>query len=319
MESQIHNLPQNADLAKSGKASWTTEFARAFDDGQNTLARKSRFMTKHWMYDSFAYQRDRKIVREFADHFVSKALASTQSEKKASKNGRERYVFLDALIEQTRDPIELRSQSLNILLAGRDTTASLLGWVFYILARHPDHFNRLRKVILEDFGPYSKPSISFEKIKSCQTLQNILNETLRLYPVVPVNTRQALIDTTIPRGGGPDSAAPIFIPKGTSVDYSVHVMHRLKSIWGEDADDFKPSRWIGKKPGWEYLPFNGGPRICLGQQFAITEASYVIIRLLQRFDKLENLDERVEPTHNLSLTSCPGHGVRVRLHEAEKV
>ena len=93
-------------------------------------------------------------------------------------------------------------------------------------------------------------------------------------------------------------------------------MHHLKSIWGPDAEEFKPERWVGRKPGWEYLPFNGGPRICLGQQFAITEASYVIIRLLQRFDGIENLDH--EPTtHNLTLTSCPGSGVKVRLHEAK--
>ena len=74
-------------------------------------------------------------------------------------------------------------------------------------------------------------------------------------------------DTTLPVGGGPGGKDPIFVRKGQQVDYSVHVMHRLKHLWGEDADDFKPDRWVGRKPGWEYLPFNGGPRICLGREY----------------------------------------------------
>jgi cytochrome P450 len=119
-------------------------------------------------------------------------------------------------------------------------------------------------------------------------------------------------------------------------------MHRRKDIWGEDADDFVPERWEKKKVGWEFLPvslycpcsfphvtlrenvpanesqFNGGPRICIGQQFALTEASYVIVRLMQRFDKMENQDFTDKAQHNLTLTSCSGTGVKVTLHEAEE-
>lgn len=96
-------------------------------------------------------------------------------------------------------------------------------------------------------------------------------------------------------------------------------MQRRTDLWGEDAGLFRPERWQGKRPGWEYLPFNGGPRICIGQQFAIIEASYVIVRLLQRFDKLEGAgDELATPlTNNLTLTAAPGKGPIVRLREAE--
>jgi hypothetical protein len=69
-----------------------------------------------------------------------------------------------------------------------------------------------------------------------------------------MNGRYANKDTTIPTGGGPDGRSPVFVPKGTSVNYSVHMMHRRKDIWGEDADEFRPERWEGRKPGWEYLP-----------------------------------------------------------------
>jgi len=95
----------------------------------------------------------------------------------------------------------------------------------------------------------------------------------------------------------------------------VHVMHRRRDLWGEDADDFKPERWDGRRPGWEYLPFNGGPRICIGQQFALTEAGYVVVRLLQRFEAMDG-EVPARYMHGVTLTSCPADGVTVRLKEA---
>lgn len=68
-------------------------------------------------------------------------------------------------------------------------------------------------------------------------------------------------------------------------------MHRLHPTFGPDPLTFRPSRWTGIAPRWEYLPFNGRPRICLGQQFALTEASYVIVRMVQEFGALEARDE----------------------------
>lgn len=92
---------------------------------------------------------------------------------------------------------------------------------------------------------------------------------LRLYPPVPLNGRTALKDTTIPVGGGPKGLSPIFIPKGMTVGYSVWAMHRRTDLWGPDAAKFNPERWEGgKMRSWQYLPFNGGPRICLGRKYS---------------------------------------------------
>lgn len=106
--------------------------------------------------------------------------------------------------------------------------------------------------------------------------------------------------------------------KGQEVQYSVHVMQRRKDLRGQDADGFKPKRCVGRKIDWSYLPFNGGPRICIGQQFALTEASYVTIRLLQRFDGNENMLSEEKPKHNFALTNCSASGFVVRLREAER-
>ncbi|CAJ2507308.1 Uu.00g084940.m01.CDS01 [Anthostomella pinea] len=97
--------------------------------------------------------------------------------------------------------------------------------------------------------------------------------------------------TTLPTGGGPDGKFPVFVKKGQAVAYCVYVMHRRKDIYGEDAEKFRTERWEGDElkniHNYAYLPFNGGPRVCLGQEFALLEASYTIVRLMQLFPKIE--------------------------------
>ena len=104
-----------------------------------------------------------------------------------------------------------------------------------------------------------------------------------------MNVRIASRTTLLPRGGGPDGSDPILIKRGIGVATSIYHMHRLKDVYGPDAEEFRPERWLGdelKRIGWGFMPFHGGPRICLGKDFALTEASYVIIRVIQSFPDL---------------------------------
>jgi hypothetical protein len=113
-------------------------------------------------------------------------------------------------------------------------------------------------------------------------------------------------DTTLPLGGGPDQRSPIAIRAGQSVVFSTYTMHRRTDLWGDDALEFKPSRWEQKVPAWQYLPFLGGPRICIGQQFALTEAGFLLVRLLKAFDAVEAVDmsEMRKMNKGLGLTMC---------------
>ncbi|KAI9820833.1 MAG: hypothetical protein M1826_000858 [Phylliscum demangeonii] len=323
VDSQLAELPARSSTSSSSAASPTEQgFASAFDTAQGWLATRVRFNDLYWLVDNRGFRRACRQTHDFADQVVRRALHEDRQREKAAAAAageRQRYVFLDALAAETRDPRELRHQLLNILLAGRDTTASLLGWLFFLLARHPAVLQTLRQAIVEAFGGADEADadrITFTGLKACAYLQYCLHETLRLYPVVPVNARHAVRDTTIPCGGGPDGRSPVFVRQGETVVYTVHVMHRRKDLWGPDADEFRPERWHGLKQTWNWLPFNGGPRICIGQQFALTEASYVTVRLLQRFDRIENLDPDPVVRHNLTLTNCSGNGVKVRLHAA---
>ncbi|KAJ5804879.1 Cytochrome P450 E-class CYP52 [Penicillium riverlandense] len=295
------------------------KFASYFDRSQWVAAQRARFEKFSWVVDNKETRYSDAQVHAFVDKFVKNALDAVQRDKKPLDEEKPAsYVFLDALVASTHDPIELRSQLLNILLAGRDTTASLLSWTIQMLTRHPAVFHKLRETIITDFGTYAAPhDITFANLKSCQYLQHCMNEVLRLYPVVPFNRRTAIRDTTLPRGGGPDGLSPVFVRKGQNVAYSTYVMHRRQDLWGPDANEFKPERWMDRKVGWEYLPFNGGPRICIGQQFALTEAGYVIVRLLQRFDKIEDVYPDRKIRGALTLTMAPADLVTVRLHEAD--
>ena len=242
---------------------------------------------------------------------MNKGLAKRSTLLSEKPSDSTRYVFIDELVRQTDNRGRIRSELLNILLAGRDTTASLLSNVWWLLSKHPNVWAQLR----EDVDTLKNQCPTFEQLKELKYLRAVLNEALRLYPVVPINAREAVVDTTLPLGGGPDETAPIFIKKGQSVVWSLYAMHRRKDYYGEDADEFKPERWLGEKglrPGWEYLPFNGGPRICLGQQFALTEASYTTIRLMQEFQSIQSRDPR--PWQEwLTLTCVGANGCKVSL------
>lgn len=150
----------------------------------------------------------------------------------------------------------------------------------------------------------------------------LIQETLglRLYPPVPLNQRQANKTTLLPTGGGPDGKHPILVKEGEMVVFSQYVMSRVKSIYGHDADQFRPERWQGSelaKIGWAYFPFHGGPRQCLGENFALMEVSYTVVRLLQAIPSITLPREVIDETmgterQRLTLVLSCADGCRVR-------
>lgn len=105
---------------------------------------------------------------------------------------------------------------------------------------------------------------------------------------------------------------------GQIVLFSVYNMQRRKELWGSDAEEFKPERWEQRVPPWQFLPFLGGPRTCLGQQFALTEAGYLLVRLLREFEAVEPIDrvEMQKMKKGMGVTMWPDDGVKVRFRRA---
>lgn len=122
----------------------------------------------------------------------------------------------------------------------------MLSYLFFELSRRPDIAAAIRAEAADLLGPADADAdLTWEQLRGMRYLNWVLKEALRLNPPVAANMREAVRDTVLPRGGGPDGKAPVFVRKGTNVRYLPWVMHRRKDIFGEDADEFRPERWEG--------------------------------------------------------------------------
>lgn len=151
-------------------------FADAFGMAQDYLATRSRSQGLYWLINPKEFREANRRVHEVVDHYVKLALESKRNPEKKESDGR--YIFLQALAADTEDPKMLRDNMLNILLAGRDTTASLLSSTFYYLARHPHAWNRLRREIVDTFGDAKNPRMDMTQtqLKDIPYLRYVLNE-----------------------------------------------------------------------------------------------------------------------------------------------
>ncbi|EXF74394.1 cytochrome P450 [Colletotrichum fioriniae PJ7] len=302
------------------------EFAEAFNEVQrvqNILARAAKLKP---FIPLFSFRAGLNVMNDFVNKFIERALRLSPEELASKTKSDQGYTFLHELASFTRDRKVLRDQLVAVLLAGRDTTAASLSWTLYELGRHPEVVRKLRAEIIEQVGLDREPT--YADLKNMKYLQNVMNEVLRLYPVVPFNVRLALKDTTLPVGGGPDGTLPLAVCKDTPIGYSTLLMQRREDLYPPVSetfahpDAFSPERWYHWQPKpWTYIPFNGGPRICIGQQFALTEMSYTLGRLFQRFERVESYMDAVDggkPTLKAEIVLQPGDGVKVAFWRAKQ-
>lgn len=125
--------------------------------------------------------------------------------------------------------------------------------------------------------------------------------------------RTALRDTVLPVGGGPSGRSPVFVEKGVTVALHLWGLHHDRDIWGDDVDEFKPRRWVDRRPMWEFVPFLAGPRVCPAQQQVLTQAVYVLVRLVREFSGIENRDPSLEYVEVIKMTVESRNGVKIAL------
>lgn len=225
----------------------TTGFAQAFNHAQHIQAMVARAGPLNWIIPRKQFRKDMKLINHFCDQYIDATLSLSDVELEKTTKSDDGYTFLHALAGFTKNRTVLRDQLVAVLLAGRDTTACTLSWLFYELSIAPEKYTKLRREILTTCGPDGQPT--YDQMKSMKYLQHCLNETLRLYPIVPFNVRMALKDCTLPRGGGPDGSQPIGVLKDTPIGYSTLVMQRRADIYPDpstgfpDKDAFVPERW----------------------------------------------------------------------------
>ncbi|KAK0199389.1 cytochrome P450 monooxygenase pc-3 [Desarmillaria ectypa] len=208
----------------------------------------------------------RKVVNDFFEPILVDALNRKNRDMSAAPNaekgGKELVSLLERLVQSTDDKTTIQDGLVGLLVAGRDTTSSLITFALYMISEHPTMVSRLRSEILEKVGTRRPTN---EDICDMKFLRAFLNEFT------------AGVATTLPNKGG----APYYVPEE---------LHCAKSAFLTIALEFDPERFLDDRLGKYltpnpsiFLPFGTGPRVCLGQQFAYNEASYFLIRLLQTY------------------------------------
>jgi cytochrome P450 len=168
---------------------------------------------------------------------------------------------------------QVRDEAMTLFLAGHETTALALSWTWYLLGRHPDIEARLAEEWRQVLG--GRPP-TFDDLPRLRYTEWVVLESLRLYPPAPSIGREALAECSL---GG------FRVPRGTTILMSPWVVHR-DPRWFERPEEFLPERWAdggAQRPKYAYFPFGGGPRLCIGNNFALTEAALVLATLGQRY------------------------------------
>jgi cytochrome P450 len=178
-------------------------------------------------------------------------------------------MLMSAQDEETREQMtdrQLRDEVMTLVAAGHETTANLLTWTFYLLSQHPEASARLTRELASVLGG-RRPSL--DDLARLLFTRAVLDEALRLYPPAWIFEREALADDQI---GG------YRVRRGTMVAMCPYAMHRHRSFW-EDPQRFDPDRFSSPsatRPKYAYLPFGGGPRLCIGNTFALMEAQIIL-------------------------------------------
>ena len=241
---------------------------------------------------------------------------------------------------------QLRDDLMTMLIAGHETTAAVLTWALFELAQKPGYLAKVRAELDEVLGTPASggPRVpGYEEVRRLTRTRLCVAESLRLYPEPPLLIRRALDKVELPQGG---AAAVVTLPKGSDVFISLYNIHRSPALWGPTAGEFNPDRFLTSNPaveavpGWAgleayspltpespgsaplyptetssdfaFLPFGGGARKCIGDQFAVLESTVVLARLLQRYDfKLAGGAEEVGMQTGATIHTANGLKMRV--------
>ncbi|MDQ2869852.1 MAG: cytochrome P450 [Acidobacteriota bacterium] len=198
---------------------------------------------------------------------------------------------------------QLRDETITLFVAGHETTAIAISWTLFLLARHPEIEERLHREIAGAVGNRLPAASDLPRLPFAEA---VVKESLRLYPPAYVIGREALKDCVV---GG------YRIPARATVYFSPWVLHR-DARWFPDPESFRPDRWsdgsTAKLPRYVYIPFGGGPRICIGERFAMMEAVLVLTTILRRF-RLEMAGP--DPVPFLSITLRPEGGPVMKVRD----
>jgi cytochrome P450 len=243
----------------------------------------------------FGYGKSLKAIDDYLYEIISdrrKTLESVSSLTDVQEHAPalQKNDLLQHLIDAGLNDDVIRDQMLTMLIAGHDTSTALLAWTFALLGQHPEIHAQVVK------------EVDQIEIKH-QLLDNVIKESLRLYPPIHIGNRRVAEEMEFAEGK---------VPAGERMFYSIYLTHRDPEIW-ENAEQFCPDRFShGRKtPPFAYVPFGGGPRSCIGAAFGQAEARIVMTRLLQKFT-FEFTNHPIHAHMGATLEPHPGVMMKVK-------
>jgi len=212
-------------------------------------------------------------------------------------------MLLQARDAETGEPMsdqQMRDEAITIYSAGHETSANGLSWTLYLLTQHPEIVEKIRAEARKVLGERTP---TFEDLKVLQYTRQVLEEGLRLYPPAYAVGRETI---------GEDEILGQKIPKKAIVLLAIYALHRDPNYW-DNPEAFDPSRFepekVKERPRLSYLPFGAGPRMCIGNHFAMMEMQLILVMLLRKFDFELVKDHPVKP--NPLVTLKPKYGIKM--------
>ncbi|XP_048431245.1 cytochrome P450 704C1 isoform X1 [Pyrus x bretschneideri] len=308
-----------------GSSKEGTAFMKAFDD--STALSYWRYVDPFWKLkrvlnigSEAALKKNVRIMDDFVHQLIKSK--RTLVTGKTDANDRE-DILSRFLLESEKDPEKmndtyLRDIILNFMIAGKDTSANTLSWFLYMLTKNP----LIQEKVAQEVRDVVGFTIQVDEANIDELVENItdanldkmhylhatITETLRLYPAVPVDGRCAEVDDILPDG--------FRLRKGDGVYYMAYAMGRMPYIWGEDAEDFRPERWLKNgifqpESPFKFVAFHAGPRICLGKDFAYRQMKIVSTALLFFF-RFKLADQTKNVTYRTMFTLHMDGGLSLR-------
>ncbi|KAJ7951019.1 putative Cytochrome P450 [Quillaja saponaria] len=296
-----------------GSSNEGTAFTRAFDDSNALIY--WRYVDPSWKLKRFLnigseakLKKNVKII----DGFVHGLIKTKREKLTLQQDSNDKEDILSRfLVESKKDPEKMNDQYLrdiilNFMIAGKDTSANTLSWFFYMLCRNPLVQEKVAQEVKDVTGSQEAEAnidefvakITEAALEKMHYLHAALTETLRLYPAVPVDGRVAEKDDILPDGYS--------VKNGDAIYYMSYSMGRMTYIWGDDAEEFRPERWLNNgifqpESPFKFIAFHAGPRTCLGKDFAYRQMKILSTALL-RFFRFKLADETRNITYKTMLT-----------------
>jgi len=294
-----------------------SKFAVAYEEATEISSKRFRELFPFWKVKRAlnigSEKRLRMAVREV--HEFAKNIVREKKRELKEKETLESVDMLSRFLTSGHSDEDFVTDIvISFILAGKDTTSAALTWFFWLLSKNP----RVEKEIVKEIIEKSEAPV-YDEVKHMVYTHAALCESMRLYPPVPTDSKEAVDDDVLPDG--------TVVKKGMLVTYHVYAMGRLESIWGENWAEFKPERWLQKdesgklkfvgKDYFTYPVFQAGPRMCLGKDMAFMQMQSVVAGILRRFTVVPTVAEGAEPNFVAFLTSQMEGGFPVKIIERE--